>query len=523
MWRRKTDPGPPVVGIPDLDQEIRRLRDVIARGGATQAVGPLIGVLTAKATLAGMADRHDVVLEDRRAAAGLLRGFDGQPSPVDRDTELLVWMGLVAAERAAGHVDAALTGAVRAMERVGTVQSEDTEICAAFVVDLDWLRADFKAAKRRPEALSAAELASDLAARLGEVDLARYAEVLGIAWLNEAGARAQVGDVESAAALNEEAIRLLEEHVPDGPALATALANRANLQRRNGEWADAVTTERRLLAGVRASRPATRAEVERLNSLFITLVRAGRRDEAEQTIGEAIEVARNLAAADPSQRSLVATLLGNQANIRGELGRYADALVSSEQALALREGLAASEPSRETDQGLAMVLNNHAAVLRRLGRYAEAADSAARSVELRRRLAEDGAPNSLALLANSLNSHAEQLGRLGDGEHAVRVAEEARDLYAALPPPGAVKKFLRANQETLGRVLGVAGRGDEAVTAAALAVELGRAAAAEAPGELPELASCLESLADRLSEVGRTADAEAARTEAAQVRVATGS
>jgi tetratricopeptide (TPR) repeat protein len=167
-----------------------------------------------------------------------------------------------------------------------------------------------------------------------------------------------------------------------------------------------------------------------------------------------------------------------------------------------------------------MVHNNHAAVLRRLGRLEEAASSAARSVELRRRLAEDGTPNSIALLANSLNSHAEQLGRLGHGERAVRAAEEARDLFASLPPPGAVTKFLRANQQTLGRVLAVAGRHEEAMVAAERAVELGRRAAAETPGEQAELAGCLESLAERLSEVGRGSEAESARTEAARLRAA---
>jgi tetratricopeptide (TPR) repeat protein len=167
-----------------------------------------------------------------------------------------------------------------------------------------------------------------------------------------------------------------------------------------------------------------------------------------------------------------------------------------------------------------MILNNHSAVLRRLGRVAEAAEAAGRSVDVRRRLAQDGIPNSVALLANSLNTHAEQLGHLGEAERAVRLAEEARDLYVALPPPGAISKFVRANQETLGRVLAQAGRPDEALEAATQAVAIGRRAAAEAPGELPELARCLGSLADRLAEIGRADEAEAARTEAAQVAAA---
>jgi hypothetical protein len=72
----------------------------------------------------------------------------------------------------------------------------------------------------------------------------------------------------------------------------------------------------------------------------------------------------------------------------------------------------------------------------------------------------------------------------------------------------------------LGRVLTVAGRYDEAVEAARRAVEIGREAAAQAPGEIPELASCLESLADRLAEVGQTSEGEAARAEATRLRAA---
>jgi tetratricopeptide (TPR) repeat protein len=157
-------------------------------------------------------------------------------------------------------------------------------------------------------------------------------------------------------------------------------------------------------------------------------------------------------------------------------------------------------------------------VLRRLDRYAEAAAAAARSVELRRRHLDPGDPNSVGLLANSLNSHAEHLGRLGEGERAVELALEAQELFDSMPAPGAHKRLLRSNQETLGHVLAVAGRYEEAVEAASRAVELGRVAAAATPGEIPELASCLESLADRLDQTGRADEAANARAEASQLR-----
>jgi tetratricopeptide (TPR) repeat protein len=517
VWRRKSDPGPAAEEIPDLDEQIRRVRALVAASGRPETVGSLIALLSARATVASMEDRYDEALEDRRAAAGLLRAFEGQTPPVVRSTARLAWMGAAASERRAGNLDAALEAARHALEEIGDPGPEDAEMYTAFLQDLDNLRKDLRVAQRRDDVVRAAELTSDLATRLAELDEATFIGVLGAALVNEAAARANAGDLETAGPVNEEAIRLLRAR-PGHPALAMALGNRALWERRQGQWDEAVATEQLALAGVRASSPATRAEVERLNSLFITLVRAGRRDEAEQTVAEAIVLARRLADADPEQLSTLATLLGNQANIRGELRRYDDALASSEEALGLRERLAADHPSRESDQGLAMVLNNHAAVLRRLDRLQEAAASAGRSVGLRRRLAEDGTPNSVALLANSLNSLAEQLGRLGDGDRAVREAEEARDLYAALPPPGAVKKYLRANQETLGRVLAVAGRHEEALAAAERAVELGRVAAAEAPGERAELAGCLESLAERLSEVGRGPEAESARAEAVRLR-----
>ena len=520
MWGRKRETAQPSEEALSLDDQVARLRAIVGMPSGAAAVGPLVQVLTTRATVLGQQGRAAEALEDRRAAAGLLHGYQGQASPVDRHDEMLAWMALVPAEREAGNLDEASAAAAHAMRSVTEVREQDVRLCQAFLVDLDRLRADLVAARRPAEVLRVAEQASDLATRLAERDEPAHAEILGIAWVNEASARAGAGDLEGARRLNDEAVSLLEELAPEAPVLATALANRAHLHRSTGEWTDAVTTEQRLLADVRETSPATMAEVERLNRLFLTLMRAGRREEAEHTIGEAIEVARRLAADDPDRESVVATLLGNQANIRGELERYDDALTSSEEALEIRERLAVSRPSRESDQGLGMILNNHSAVLRRVGRVADAAATAARSVEVRRRLAEDATPASIALLANSLNTHAEQLGHLGDGPGAVRLAEEARELFESLPPPGAVNKLLRANHDTYARALSVAGRDDDAVAAAERAVVIGRVAADEAPGEIPELASCLESLADRLTAVGRVQDAEAALAEAQGLRAA---
>ncbi len=517
MWARKKQQTA-LVDTPDLDELIQSLRGVVATNARPEVVGQLISLLTIRGTLEVQTERPERALEDRRAAAGLLRGFDGQPSPADRHTDLLARMALVAAERAAGNLDAAMDAAVWAIDHIGPVRTEDTDVCEAFVADLDRLRGDLNAAKRRAEALKAAELASDLATRLAELDESAYMALLGSSWVNEAGARANAGDHDGAQALNNEAIALLEEYAPTWPALTTALTNRAHLQRRSGEWEDAITTEKQLLDGVRADQPSSREEIERLKSLFLTLVRSGRNEEAEQTISEAIAVSRRLALQDPAQSLTLSVLLGNQASVRGELGRYQDALTSSEEALSLREQLVLAEPSPAADEGLAMTLNNHSAVLRRLGRNADAAAASSRSVELRRRNVDHENPNSVALLANSLNSHAEHLALLGDAERALAEALEARDLFAGLPAPGANTSYLRANQDTLGTVLAMSGRYDEAVEAAEQAVELGRAAAAETPGDIPELASCLEALAARLDQVGRTSDAEASRAEATQLR-----
>jgi tetratricopeptide (TPR) repeat protein len=505
---------------PDLDELIASLRGAVASNAQPEVVGQLISLLTLRGTVAIQSNRYEPALDDRRTAAALLRGFDGKPSPVDRHTDLLVRMGLSAAERSAGNLDEAMAAAVWALEHVGTVSGDDTEICEAFVADLDGIRSALTKEKRRPEARRAAELASDLATRLAEHDEPAYLGLVGSAWVNEAGARANGGDFDGAKALNDEAIALLEEHAPTSPALTTALKNRAHIQRRNGEWEEAVTTEKQLLAGVRAQDPSSRQEIERLNLLFITQVRSGRPADAEQTITEAIAIARGLAAHDPAETFSLAVLLGNQANVRGELGRYADALTSSEEALHLREQLVLESPSSANDEGLAMALNNHSVVLRRLERYAEAEAAASRSVELRRRNVDAQDPNSVALLANSLNSQAEHVGRLGDGERAVSLALEAQELFDGLPEPGAQKRFLRSNQETLGTVLAIAGRYDEAVEAATRAVDLGRVAAAAAPGEVPELASCLESLAARLDQTGRPDEAESARAEASRLRAA---
>lgn len=518
MWGRKKEPEPDGNVVLSLDDQIERVRVVATSTGRPASVGALIELLSARATMAAMEDRDEAAREDRRVAAGLLRGFDGQGPPVRLPIARLVWMGALLSERKAGDLDAALDAARRTLVTLDETDPEDITMYAAFLQDLEDLRRDLRAAGRPADVATAAVLASDLAARLAAHDEERFGAVLGFALVNEAAARANAGEAAPAAAVNEEAIRLLQQRAPGSKALTTALDNRTAWERRNGQWEEAVATQQLALAEVRATSPTTRGEVERLNKLFLTLVKAGLRDEAQKTIGEAVHVTRRLVRDDPSQISMLATLLGNQANLLGELRRYEDALASSEEALALREQLAASQPSPESDKGLAMVLNNHAAVLRRVDRLSEAAESAARSVAIRRRLAADGIPNSVALLANALNTHAEQLGRLGDGERAVLQAEEAAELLASLPPPGAVTRILRANQETLGRALAVAGRHDDAVVAAQRAVELGRTAAAEAPGERRELVGCLESLADRLTELGRDLEAGAARAEAEQLR-----
>jgi tetratricopeptide (TPR) repeat protein len=520
MWGRKKGQEPATNEIADLDGQVEVLRGAAATGGTPEVVGRLIALLTVRATLATQLDRHDQVLEDRRAAAGLLRGFDGQEAPVARHIALLAWMGLATAEQRAGESDAALEAAARGVASTADLRAEDVELCAAFLHDLETLRLDVRAAGRLEDVVTVAALSSDLATRLVEHDEAAYVAALGLVLVNEAAARANAGDLEAAGAVNEEAIRILQDLPDQDAGLTVALTNRAAWASREGRWEEAVAIQQQMLAGVRATRPASPEEVDRLNRLFITLVRSGRREEAERTIGEAIDVCRRLVDADPSRTVSLAVLVGNQANLRGELGRYDDALASSDEALALRGQLAASDPSPANDDGLAMALNNHSAVLRRLERYAEAAAAAARSVELRRRNADPANPNSVAALANSLNSHAEHLGRLGEGERAVELALEARDLFAGLPAPGAKTGYLRANQDTLGAVLAVAGRYDEAVVAAHRAVELGRVAAAAAPGEIAELASCLEALAHRLTEVGRTVAAESARAEAAQLSAA---
>ncbi len=419
---------------PDLDELIATLRRAVATNAQPEVVGQLISLLTVRGTVAIQTGRDEQGLDDRRTAAALLRGYDGKQSPVARNTDLLVRMGLAAAERDAGNIDPAMDAAVWAVEHVGSVQADDTDICEAFVADLDAIRGVLTREQRRPDALRAAELASDLTARLAEHDEPAYLPLVASAWVNEAGARADNGDVEAAQVLNEEAIALLEEHAPTWPGLSIALKNRDHVQRRDGEWEEAMTTEKKLLASIRAGDPASRQEVERLSLLFATQVESAQLSDAEQSITEAIAIARELAAHDPAETSSLAVLVGHQAHVRAELGRHDEALTSSEEAVHLREHLVLDSPSPANDEGLAVALYNHSVVLGRMERYADAAAAASRSVELRRRNVDPEDPSSVALLATSMTSHAELLARRGEGEQAVALAEEAQKLLDGLPP-----------------------------------------------------------------------------------------
>ena len=510
MWlRKKSDPAGPAF---DVDAAVEETRAAAASGGP-EDLGRLAGVLRARAILALRDDRYDDHDADLWESAEALRALADQGAPAPEGSSL-TWMMLSSAEHRRGDVDAALAAGLRGASELG---DDDPELVAAFVSDAVRLRDELGQAQRLPEAVAAASMASDVLAWLAGHDEARWAGDLGISLHNEALARALAGDLQSAVAVQSEAVAVLQEAPGASESLTGARRFLAKLQEQTGSWEGAVETQQAAAVEVHGEEP-TVEEVERLNTLFITQVRAGHREEAEQTIAQAIDVARRLADEQPHELSRLAVLLGNQANVRGELGRDEEALASSEEALQLREHLVATTPSRASEQGLAMVLNNHAAVLRRLGRHSQAVVAAARSVDVRRRLAADGEPNDVALLANALNTHAEQLGTVDQADAGLQLAEEAQELFDGLPQPGAKAYFRAANDETRARLLTGLGRLDEAILAARASVAYARLAAKEEPGRTPMLASSLEVLAEAFEQVGRADEGSKARAEAASLR-----
>jgi tetratricopeptide (TPR) repeat protein len=170
-----------------------------------------------------------------------------------------------------------------------------------------------------------------------------------------------------------------------------------------------------------------------LNNLGVMLSEMGRRAEALQATQEAVDLYRQLAAQHPDAfPPYLAASLANLGNRLSEMGRRAEALQATQEAVDLYRRLAAQHPDAFLPD-LAASLANLGIRLSEMGRREEALQATQEAVDLYRRLAAQHPDAFLPDLARSLHNlgiHAFRNGPAGGGP-----ASHAGG-GGPLPPPG---------------------------------------------------------------------------------------
>ena len=249
-----------------------------------------------------------------------------------------------------------------------------------------------------------------------------------------------------------------------------------------------------------------------LDHLGVRYSEVGRRAEAVAPTAEAVAIFRELAAANPAFVPNLAMALNDLGNCLREVGRRAEAVAPTEEAVTLYRELAAANDAFAAN--LAGTLNNLGIRYSEVGRRAEAVAPTDEAVALYRELAAAN-PAFVPDLAKALNNLGVLYSGVGRRAEAVAPTEEAvalrRELASANP---AFPANLASALNNLGIRYSEVGRRAEAVAPTDEAVTLYRDLAAANPAFLPDLASALNNLGVRYSEMGRRAEAVVPTEEA---------
>jgi tetratricopeptide (TPR) repeat protein len=240
------------------------------------------------------------------------------------------------------------------------------------------------------------------------------------------------------------------------------------------------------------------------------LWQVGRLAEALPVTEEAVEIFRELAAATPDRfRPDLAESLVRLGVRFSELGRPADALRVTEEAVEIFRELAAATPDRFRPD-LAESLNNLGVMFSELGRFADALRPAQQAVAIFRELASAMPDRYRTDLARSLNNLSTRLWKAGDLAEALPVTEEAVAIFREMAAiaPDRYRPYLAQSLDNLSFWLAELGRRTEALPVIEEAVAIRRELTAATPDRYrPYLARSLDNLGVRLSELGRSADA----------------
>ncbi|MEU9088474.1 tetratricopeptide repeat protein [Streptomyces sp. NPDC048357] len=257
-----------------------------------------------------------------------------------------------------------------------------------------------------------------------------------------------------------------------------------------------------------------------LSNLGLHLSEVGRRAEALTATTQAVEINRRLAADNPAAYEPdLASSLSNLGIHLLEAGRRNEALGAEQQAVDIRRRLAADNPAAY-EPGLATSLANLGTYLSEAGRRSEALGAEQQAVDIRRRLAADNPAAYEPRLASSLSNLGARLSEVGRWNEALSAEQQAVDIRRRLAAdnPAAYEPDLASSLSNLSLSLAEAGRRAEALTASTQAVEINRRLAADNPAAYePRLATSLSNLGIRLREAGQSAEALTAGTQAVEI------
>jgi tetratricopeptide (TPR) repeat protein len=227
---------------------------------------------------------------------------------------------------------------------------------------------------------------------------------------------------------------------------------------------------------------------------------------------EGLDALRVLARVNPDAfRDDLVTGLTYHTYISGGVGDYEEAATAAEEAVAILQAVAGTDPARRARLAEALLIVDKA-----LSELDVPSSAAAESVAILRELSAADPVEHRPMLAVALDHHANRLAADGRGSDAVAVAREAVGIARRLAEadrdlgPADLARALH----NLSNRLSAADRDDEALAAAEEAVGLLRRAARLDRAEPAELAQSLTNLSGRLAGAGRTGEALAAAEEA---------
>ncbi|MFE0021372.1 tetratricopeptide repeat protein [Amycolatopsis sp. NPDC059021] len=255
-----------------------------------------------------------------------------------------------------------------------------------------------------------------------------------------------------------------------------------------------------------------------LHNLAISLDTPERWPEALELLTEAVEIYRDLAAADPAKfLPELANGLNSLSNLETYLGRRTSALATCTEAVEIYRRLANSDP--KTFKPLfASTLSNLSSCQAALGRQTEASRSIWQSVDIQRQLSREDLGVVNDHLANSLHNLALRQADLGRPNAALATTTEAVARYRELADlrPDAYTFDLAASLNNLGIRLARLERHEESLAACVEAVDLYQRLVAKRPAAvfLTHLAGGLINLSRQQEKLGLREEALSAATEA---------